>query len=216
VSDVDRLGLASRVARVSFRDGDDFVGWLGTYFNVPDVFGSSGGSGSTHQADRYVGADCADAMVGGLRASGRRDLTYGSVSSLPQIADEVSGVLLLDPAGVVRDASGAAVRLRWGGDVQRGDLLVIDYSDDPNGDLPRAWDHVGALVGDAPDGDRGAFDGRDVLRNMEPRGLWDTPLVEQGPMRVRILRVRPPRHGLRTTRGAPSSSTSTRLSRTSR
>jgi len=222
VTDVDRLGLSSRVARVSFRDGDDFVGWLGTYFGVPDVFGSSGGPGSTHQADRYVGADCADSMVGGLRASGRRELTYGSVSSLPQIADEVSGVLAIDRQGVVRDEAGNEAHVRWGDGVRRGDLLVIDYTDDPNGDLPRAWDHVGALVGDAPGGVRGELDGADLLRNMEPRGLWDDPLLSQTPMRVRILRVRPPHaarrsaHALRTTSGAPGRSTSARPSVESR
>ena len=61
--------LAARVFRYSFRSGDDFVGWLTSYFNVPYLFGSAG-KGQKAQAERYVGADCADVLVAALRRTG--------------------------------------------------------------------------------------------------------------------------------------------------
>jgi hypothetical protein len=93
--DVDRLGLSREVMRVSFRESDDFIGWLSTYEHVPDVFGSSGGRASSHQADRYVGADCMDLLTGAMRAMGRVDVTHASVSALAQLAEPVSEVLVI-------------------------------------------------------------------------------------------------------------------------
>jgi hypothetical protein len=190
---VDRLGLLPSVMRVSFRESDDFLGWLSSYEHVPDVFGSSGGRGVTHQADRYVGADCMDLMTGAVRAMGRTDLTHASVSALPQLADAVTDVLLIGEDAVVRDAQGAPVELRWGVDVQRGDLLALDYGDDPEQSLPRAWDHVGALVGDAEEGARGVFDASDAYRNMTGLGVRDVALSRELPLRVRVWRWKAPR-----------------------
>ncbi len=186
-SSVDRLGVAPSVMRVSFREDDTFIGWLSTYFHVASVFGSNGPSAAAHQADRYTGADCADVLVGALRASGRRELAYGSVATLGEYATALTGVMRADDAGL-RDASGARVTLRWGADVRAGDVVTIDYADDPGASLPRAWDHVGALVSDA-DGD-GALSPGDTLRHMGGHGLEDTPLVHAGPMRVVVWRWR--------------------------
>ncbi len=199
--DVDRLGLSPSVQRVSFREGDDFIGWLSTYEHVPDVFGSSGGRGATHQSDRYVGADCMDLMTGAARAMGRTDLAHASVSALPTLAAPVSDVLAIGEDAVVRDERGVPVVLRWGVDVQRGDLIALDYGDDPENSLPRAWDHVGALVGDAAEGARGVFDASDAYRNMTGRGVRDVALGRELPLRVRIWRWKPARGAHR--RAAP-------------
>ena len=181
---VDRLGLTPAVARVSFRDDDSTLGWLSTYFHVPNVFGSTG-----VQVDRYVGADCADVLVGARRAAGRR-LAYTSASALATTAAPVTPPLFLGPDGKVRDEDGRPVVMRWGEDVEPGDFLVIDYTR-AGADLPRAWDHIGALVGDDPASreGRGILDGADLLRHMSPRGLVDQPLRVQGEIRLRVVRL---------------------------
>lgn len=184
---VDRLGLSASVMRVSFRADDGFAGWLSTYFNVTSVFGSNGPSAAAHQTDRYTGADCADALVEALRASGRRELRYTSVAGIGEYARALTGVLRVDAGGVTDDRGGHP-RLRWGAEVRPGDLATIDYADDPGDDMPRAWDHIGALVRDA-DGDATLSPG-DVLRHMAARGLEDTALLHGGPMHVVLWRWR--------------------------
>ncbi len=181
--DVDRLGLSRAVMRVSFRTGDDYLGWLSTYFHVPNVFGSTG-----PQADRYVGADCADVLVGARRASGARQARYTSVGGIASVARPVTPVLLLGEDGQVRGEDGRFVALHWSDDLEAGDLLAIDYTT-AGAQLPRPWDHIGALLGDA-DGD-GLLGGADALRHMTPRGLLDRPLSNEGPIRFRVWRLRP-------------------------
>ncbi len=206
-TDVDRFGLRNRVARVSFRTGDDYLGWLSTYVHVPMVFGSSG-RGGDHQTDRYVGADCADVLVGALRASGRSE-AYTSVSGVESIASPIlfggsdadpqlrsaNGVYSIGEDGVVRDGEGAEVSLEFGRDLAPGDLVTLDYTDDTSGALPRAWDHIGALVGDT--NQDGLFGGADTYRNMTDRGLRDVRLMDDAPIRVRFYRLREARRAAR-------------------
>lgn len=184
---VDRLGLSPTVLRVSFREGDEFLGWLSTYFHVTSVFGSNGGTDATHQTDRYTGADCADVMVGALRASGRRTVRYTSVAGIHEYAVARSGVLRVGGDGRVQGATGP-VELRWGADVLPGDLVTIDYADEGGAALPRAWDHIGALVADR--NRDGVLDGGDTLRHEASHGLDDTPLRHAGAMRVMLWRWR--------------------------
>lgn len=186
--DVDRYGLTRDVLRVSFRTGDHFIDWLGTYFNVPHLFGSAGPSDMRHQTDRYTGADCADALVGGWRRAGH-EVSYTSVSGIGRHSDSVSEVLFLDELGVVRNEAGEAVELRWGDDVLRGDLVAIDFTRAGNW-LPRRWDHIGALASDGGPGGipNGRLDGYDVLRHMGRRGLSDVPLWAFGAIKIRLWR----------------------------
>lgn len=186
----DPMGLSPTVMRVSYRSDDTFAGWLSTYFHVTSVFGSNGPSAASHQTDRYTGADCADVLVGAMRASGRRDMAYTSVSGIGAYAAPVTGVLRIDESGV-SDAHGSAVSLRWGTDVRAGDLVAIDYADDPGASLPRAWDHIGALDEDGGEGGAdGVLSGRDTLRHMGGSGLEDSALVHAGPMRIVVWRWR--------------------------
>lgn len=175
--DVDRFGLSAEVMRVSFRTGDDYLGWLATYFNVPFVFGSM-----STQVERYTGTDCADALIGGRRREGR-EVPYVSVAGLSRVASPRSEARVLDDEGHLPGEP-----LVWGDDVQPGDLVTIDYLG-PGDDaaLPRPWDHIGALVAD--DGD-GVLDGDDVLRHMGMLGLVDEPLRDHGRIRLRVHRFR--------------------------
>ena len=183
---VDRFGLRRDVMRVSFRSGDDYLGWLATYFNVPNLFGSSGGR-SDHQTDRYVGADCADVLVGGRRAMGER-FAYASVAGIATFATPITDAFEQRADGT------ESIALRWGADIEPGDLVTIGY-ENPGDDaeLPRAWDHIGTLVRDA-DGD-GVLGVGDILRHMGFEGLADQALSVHGHVRLRVYRWRrAPRH----------------------
>src|SRR5262245_60136693 len=67
----DTFGILPSVHRVSIRKSDDFIGWLGAYLLVPEVFGSAG-PGTNHQTERFTGADCADVMIGAMRRTGKK------------------------------------------------------------------------------------------------------------------------------------------------
>jgi hypothetical protein len=187
-------GIAPSVALVSFREADDLVGWLTAYFNVPNVFGS-GGHGATHQTELFQGADCADVIVGALRLGGAR-VAYTSALGLKSLAQPVTRKLLLDETGVYElgeDARGAPARgeratLRFGDDVRRGDLMLIDYVGFT--DSPRGWDHVGVVGRDA--GKPGVLDPEDPVLHMGYLyGLVEAPARSEGPAVVQFLRVQP-------------------------
>jgi len=157
--------LAARVFRYSFRSGDDFVGWLTSYFNVPYLFGSAG-KGARAQAERYVGADCADVLVAALRRMGKR-IEYTSVADLVDDLPHVTGP------------------------VRPGDLYALDYVD--FADLPRSWDHIVALVEDrGPDGKPDGKPGPEdlVMDTGNADGLKVAPLADQGEVRISVLRPR--------------------------
>jgi hypothetical protein len=157
--------LAARVFRYSFRSGDDFVGWLTSYFNVPYLFGSAG-KGAKAQAERYVGADCADVLVAALRRMGKR-IEYTSVADLVDDLPHVTGP------------------------VRVGDLYALDYVD--FADLPRSWDHIVALVEDrGPDGKPDGKPGPEdlVMDTGNADGLKVAPLADQGEVRIAVLRPR--------------------------
>ena len=157
--------LSARVFRYSFRSGDDFLGWLTSYFNVPYLFGSAG-KGARAQAERYVGADCADVLVAALRRTGAR-LEYTSVADLVDALPHVTGA------------------------VRAGDLYALDYVG--YADLPRSWDHIVALVEDrGPDGKPDGKPGPEdlVIDTGNADGLKVAPLADQGDVRIAVLRPR--------------------------
>jgi hypothetical protein len=183
-TDVDTLGLSPNVARVSFRVDDSYLGWLGTYFGVPNVFGSNGNA-RDHQTDRYTGADCADVLVGALRATGRRDVPYLSVAQIGSAAVRRTGALVIDREGHVLPNVSPP---RWGIDIAPGDLVTLGYLDDDTHSLPRDWDHIAALVSDT--NGNGVLDGPDVIRHVTARGLDETSLIHAGRMQIALWRWR--------------------------
>lgn len=182
----DTLGVLPSVHRVSIRRGDDFLGYLSAYLLVPEVFGSAGG-GRAHQTDRFVGADCADVMVGALRRMGR-PLAYTNVAGLPAYTRVVAGLHELDERGMpAQPITG----------VRPGDLIRIDYGGSLKNHTPRAFDHVAALWEDrsdpagphkgAPDGQ---LDGFDLVIHMGHPRLEIEPLSGQSPATIDVLRWR--------------------------
>ena len=100
-------------------------------------------------------------------------------------------MVLIGGDGVVRRPDGTEARLRWGEDIRVGDMVAIDYSS-AGDQLPRPWDHIGALLEDRgpegrPDGILGA---EDMVRHMGNRGLTDERLRAHGRIRARIWRWR--------------------------
>ncbi|MEZ4247953.1 MAG: hypothetical protein R3B99_06915 [Polyangiales bacterium] len=181
-----RGGVDPRAMRVSVREDDSFVGWLAAYFGVPYVFGST-----PAQSESFRGIDCADVMVAAQRRASGRALGYVSVQGLERHAEPVGDAFEVDAEGAVT-RGGEPALVRFGQDVARGDLLAIDYADDPDGQLPRPWDHVGAVLEDR--GPSGAADGLlgpdDLIRHMGLRGLMDEPLRRHGHVRLRVWRWR--------------------------
>lgn len=174
--------LDPRVFRYGFRRDDTLVGWLTAWFGVPYVFGSAG-VGARSQAERFIGTDCADLIVGALRRAGRPDLAYSSVGGLVRALERVAGPLDVTRAGGPVD--GYAPR--------PGDILALGYLG--AAELPRAWDHIVVLVDDRGPG--GAPDGRlgpeDLVADIgDGHGLKFAPLGQQGDVRVAVLRARLP------------------------
>jgi hypothetical protein len=183
-----RGGISPRVMRVTFRSNDSFVGYLRGYFNVPNVFGS-GGSGRTHQAELYQGADCADVIIGAARAAGSR-LPYTSVLGLKRYTQAVTGRLLMTKEGIFSaddQDTRQRVRLRFGSDVYPGDIMLIDYVGFDGS--PRTWDHIAVI--DRDGGVSGELDPQDPILHMGYLfGLTEEPAWEEAPAHIKILRFR--------------------------
>jgi hypothetical protein len=182
-------GIARRVMRVSFRRGDDIPGLLTAFYNVPNVFGS-GGAGDQHQTDLFQGADCADVIIGALRAAGVK-LPYSSVTGLSGHATPVTPKLLLEESAVraLPDGHpGDPVHLRFGSEVLPGDIMLIDYVNAEG--LPRTWDHVAIVSADV--GIKGEFDPEDHVMHMGYLyGLTDAPAASEAPAVIQFLRWKP-------------------------
>ena len=180
----DKFGILPSVHRVSIRGSDDFLGWLGAYLLVPEVFGSAG-PGKNHQTERFVGADCADVMIGAMRRMGRK-MNYTNVAGLPALATQVAAAVEVDEHGMPpTEISG----------VKPGDLIRIDYGGSLRGHTPRNWDHVAALWQDRSDpkgpakgGPDGKLDGFDLVIHVGHPRLKIEPLSGQSPATIDVLR----------------------------
>jgi hypothetical protein len=185
-SSTDTWGVTNAVHRVTVRKADDFLGHLSGYLLVPEVFGSAG-EGRAHQTERFVGADCADVMVGAARRMGK-PLEYTNVAGLPAYARAIHGSVELDDQGLASAAITAA---------RPGDLIRIDYGGTLRGHTPRSWDHVAALWEDRSDpagphkgGPDGRLDGFDLVIHMGHPRLVIEPLSELAPATIDVLRWR--------------------------
>lgn len=168
-----RGGLTEKVARVTVRRDDSYLGHLTELFLTPYIWGSEGIPATTHQAERRIGSDCADFVTYGARRLGH-DVPYTSTWSLADHAREVSRAAAPGADGVWRDGKGEALRVGPGA-IQPGDLLLF----------PR---HVGALVRDEPP--LGVLSGSDVMIHT----CWAEPTEQSiaeagwGNREVRVLR----------------------------
>ncbi len=167
---VDKTGIKDDVHRITFRNGDDFLGWLSAYFNVPYIYGSAGTNGR-HQTDNFVGADCADLVTGACRKSGGK-LPYTNVAGLRRFSDVIASQedIDMDDNGIYLKNGKA---LRYGSDVRKGDLILF-------GD----W-HVGVLEND---NGNGVLDRNDLIRHT----FFNLPANDSisGYRKVSVLKLR--------------------------
>lgn len=153
-----RGGLSPAVHRVFVRRDDTFLGQLTALFHTPYVWASAG-DGPKHQAERGIGADCADFIAYGLRRTGR-NIEYGSTYDVPAWGgnEPIASAATRGSDGRFLDAKGLPVPVGEAG-VRPGDLLLFRR-------------HVAALVEDrAP---RGWLDANDVLIHT----AWAPPAEE--------------------------------------
>ena len=70
------------IHRISVRgkDNNNYISWLRSFYNLPFIWASASLKdqlpSSEHQTEHYVGADCADLVVGAWRASGHKEVPY--------------------------------------------------------------------------------------------------------------------------------------------
>jgi hypothetical protein len=120
IEDSDKKGLSPKVFRVSVRDGEGYIGYLTSFFNVPALFGSV-----TYQSNNYIGVDCADVLV----AANYNVAMLVSQWAKVQEFDLLEGI--------------ANKQLKWGRDVRPGYFIAVRYGGS------KQYQHIGALFSDA-------------------------------------------------------------------
>jgi hypothetical protein len=183
---IETWGITGAVHRVTVRRADDFLGHLSGYLLVPEIFGSVN-EGRIMQTERYVGADCADVMVGAARRMGKA-FAYTNVEGLTAYARTIHAAVELDAKGLAAKPITGALP---------GDLIRIDYGGELRNSTPRSWDHVAALWEDKrdPDGPHkggpdGILDGFDLVIHMGHPRLKIERLSELAPATIDVLRWR--------------------------
>ncbi len=121
-------GITNEVHRISFRKDDNFTGWLTSFFNLPYIYGSV-----SSQVENYIGADCADLIVGAYRKKGHKT-QYTYAAGLPNIFSKMVDEKDISLHG--EDFYDKGSLLKYGKDVKEGDLILFGK-----------W-HVGTLVED--------------------------------------------------------------------
>ncbi|MHC4388581.1 MAG: cysteine peptidase family C39 domain-containing protein [Planctomycetota bacterium] len=158
IEDSDQKGLSLRVFRVSIRDGEGYLGYLTSFFNVPGLFGSV-----TYQSNNYIGVDCADVLMA----------AYGKWKQEPikknyNVAMLVGQCLKVEECDLTEGSPNK--KLKWGQDIRLGDFIAVRYSGS------RQYQHIGALFGDA--NKNGFLDGGDLVIHAGPQPLRYSYLKE--------------------------------------
>lgn len=147
----DHRGLSPKVFRISIREGEGYLGYLTSFFNVPGLFGSV-----PHQSYNYIGVDCADVLMAArARWTGKpleRDYNVAAlVEELPRTAR-------------VQLRKGTPDRaLPLGESLRPGDLLAVRYPG------ARQFQHVGAFYSDG--NANGLLDADDLVLHAGPEAL---------------------------------------------
>jgi hypothetical protein len=171
IEDSDKKGLSPKVFRVSIRDGEGYIGYLTSFFNVPALFGSV-----TYQSNNYIGADCADVLVA----------AYGKWKNKP-IEKNYNVAMLVSEWPKVREfdllEGTPNKQLKWGRDVRPGYFIAVRYSGSRQYQHiavrysgSKQYQHIGALFSDA--NQNGVLDGGDLVIHAGPVPLHCSYLRE--------------------------------------
>ncbi|MBN1771559.1 MAG: hypothetical protein JXB32_09875 [Deltaproteobacteria bacterium] len=141
--------------------------------NLPYIWGSApvGGEGdwSSHQAELFVGADCADLVVAAWRLSGLGNESYTSTARLLARHEASSIRIAGQRDGLYVGDGGAPVRFGPGG-VEAGAMLVWRFGTN----LGKS--HAAVLVQDR--GPSGAPNGLLDEADLVLHALWEPPVLE--------------------------------------
>jgi hypothetical protein len=141
--------------------------------NLPYIWGSApvGGEGdwSSHQAELFVGADCADLVVAAWRMSGLANESYTSVARLLERHEASSIRIAAKREGVYVGADGAPIPFGPGG-AEAGSMLAWRFGTN----LGKS--HAAVLVQDG--GPAGTPNGRLDEWDLVLHTLWEPPVLE--------------------------------------
>lgn len=159
IEESDNKGLSPSVFRVSIRDGEGYLGYLTSFFNVPGLFGSV-----PYQSNNYIGVDCADVLMA----------AYGKWKNAPieknyNVAMLVSTLPKIDEFNLVNGTPDKTVK--WGKDIRPGDLIAVAYSG------RRQYQHIGALFSDT--NNNGILDSSDQIIHAGPYPLHYSRIKER-------------------------------------
>jgi hypothetical protein len=164
----DERGLSPKVFRISIRDGQGYLGYLTSFFNIPGLFGSL-----PYQSGNYIGADCADVLMAAYnRYKGQITAKDYNVAMLVGKFPKIEEFEIIEG---IPDKS-----VRWG-NIRPGDFIAVRYQSG------RQYQHIGALVADS-DSD-GILGPGDLILHAGPFPLCYSYLKEGSfDGHVRILR----------------------------
>jgi hypothetical protein len=158
IEDSDNKGLSPKIFRVSIRDGEGYIGYLTSFFNVPGLFGSV-----TYQSNNYIGVDCADVLMA----------AYGKWKNKP-IEKNYNVAMLVSQWSKVREfdllEGTANEQIKWERDIHPGCFIAVRYTSS------KQYQHIGALFSDA--NQNGILDGGDLVIHAGPVPLHCSYLRE--------------------------------------
>jgi len=151
LADAEQRGLSPKTCRVTVEDGEDYLGHLSGFFNVPGVFGSN-----PYQCANYLGVDCADVLVAARNRW--KDVPNKKDYNVAMLVEQWPRVATFD----IKDGAPEKT-VNWSEDVKCGDLIAVKYAG------RKRFQHIGALYEDADkDGKLGA---KDLVVHAGPHAL---------------------------------------------
>lgn len=130
---VDKRGVLRGVHRISIARDSSLVGMAFAWFNLPYIWASASlrdqDPPEAHQAEQFVGADCADLMIAVLRRWTGIDLPYRNSAAFHEGGALDRYLITLyqgvrpDSQGIFRDKNGKPIPVSPDG-IQPGDFLV--------------------------------------------------------------------------------------------
>ncbi len=152
IEDSTDRGLSPHVLRVSIRDGEGYLGYLMSFFNVPGLFGSV-----LYQSKNHIGADCADVLM--AARSKWKNAPLGKNYNVSMLVSKFQTVAEFEMRDGVPDHP-----IKWNEEVRPGDFIAVRY-----GHKGKKYHHIGALYRD--DDKNGRLDGEDVVLHAGPDPL---------------------------------------------
>jgi hypothetical protein len=142
--------------------------------NLPYIWGSAPVGGkddwSSHQAEIFVGSDCADLVVAAWRMSGAGNESYATVAKLLARHEDATIRIAGKQAGIFVGVDGAPIRFGEGG-VEAGSMIAWRFGEN----LGKS--HAAVLVQDSGPAGRpnGLLDEWDLVLH----ALWEPPVLER-------------------------------------